>query len=161
MYRLVSVLVCELVTATKTCCVVPPQTLKYSTRSHPTFEQLYAFLESYRDLMAAAHTPTVTQKTVGHELVSFLKLGNSRGDNHVHAFSMTTHANAGRTRNIVLQMARSIKRWVRARWLSRASGSARSCTGQPGCSGRPDGSCWARQLMARHESGREIPEILL
>ncbi|HZL38041.1 MAG TPA: hypothetical protein VFC78_22185, partial [Tepidisphaeraceae bacterium] len=45
----------------------------------------------------AANTPSVIQQACGHEFVSFLKLGNSRGDGHVHFFSSTTYAKAGRT----------------------------------------------------------------
>ena len=57
----------------------------------------HAFLENDCGLLIAAHTPAVIQQTCGHELVSFLKLGNSRRDSHVHAFSTTTYASAGRT----------------------------------------------------------------
>jgi hypothetical protein len=39
----------------------------------------------------------VIQETGGHELVSFLKSGNSRRNSHVHVFSITTYASAGRT----------------------------------------------------------------
>jgi len=39
----------------------------------------------------------VIQQACGHEFVSFLKIGNSRGDGHVHFFSSTTYAKAGRT----------------------------------------------------------------
>ncbi|HZL34377.1 MAG TPA: hypothetical protein VFC78_03640, partial [Tepidisphaeraceae bacterium] len=45
----------------------------------------------------AANTPSVIQQACGHEFVSFLKIGNSRGDGHVHFFSSTTYAKAGRT----------------------------------------------------------------
>jgi hypothetical protein len=46
------------------------------------------------DLLVAANTPTVIQETGGHEPVSFLKLGNSRNDSHVHVFS-TIYASTG------------------------------------------------------------------
>jgi hypothetical protein len=35
------------------------------------------------------------QEACGHELVSFLKLGNSRRDSHVHLLSSTTYAFTG------------------------------------------------------------------
>ncbi|HZL35617.1 MAG TPA: hypothetical protein VFC78_09935, partial [Tepidisphaeraceae bacterium] len=54
----------------------------------------------------AANTPSVIQQACGHEFVSFLKLGNSRGDGHVHFFSSTTYAKAGRTSNIEVDEAR-------------------------------------------------------
>jgi hypothetical protein len=39
----------------------------------------------------------VIQETCGHEFVSFLKRGNSRRNSHVHVFSTTPYASAGRT----------------------------------------------------------------
>jgi hypothetical protein len=40
----------------------------------------------------------VIQETGGHELVSFLKSGNSRRNSHVHVFSITTYASPGRAK---------------------------------------------------------------
>ncbi|HZL36182.1 MAG TPA: hypothetical protein VFC78_12770, partial [Tepidisphaeraceae bacterium] len=58
----------------------------------------------------AANTPSVIQQACGHEFVSFLKLGNSRGDGHVHFFSSTTYAKAGRTINLNAQLGVANKR---------------------------------------------------
>jgi hypothetical protein len=58
----------------------------------------HSFLVTGSQEVVATQAPPMIQQAGGHEFVSFLKLRNSRGDSHVHFFSTTTYASAGRTK---------------------------------------------------------------